>query len=123
MQDDQRHRAPLAAWALLLLLFAVVGPAIGCGNTSSAGGPGNGALRVEHSPASFGVVDRIVVREHFGFRTFEFDVTLLPGDSHTVTELLSGFYDVDIRWEGGHEDTYPNVFVSQNHTTELTVSR
>lgn len=109
----------VACFTLLVAAFLAA-----CGSSSSStGGPGNGALKVEHRVDSPGIVDRFVVSEQFGARSFEVDVNLAPGESHTVTELLPGFYDVEVEWADGGMRTYMDVLVEGGQTTELVVGR
>lgn len=95
----------------------------GCGGGGSTGGPGTGSLRVEHAPDSPGVVSHITVADQADARTFEFDVTLAPGDDFTVRELLSGVYDLTVEWDDGHINEYMDITVTEGNTTEREVSR
>lgn len=110
---------PITAFLLLLTLLL----ASSCGSSSSTGGPGNGAIRVMHRADSPGVVDRFTIREQFGARTFEVDVNLAPGESHTVTELLPGPHDVEVVWTDNGMNTYMDIVVREGETTEVVVGR
>ena len=117
MSDTPRLLSTLLASALLLLMTA-------CGSSSSTGGPGSGELLVQNEVISADVVDRLVLTERATLRTFEVDVDLQPGDSHRFTELLTGFYDLDVFWVAGSTpDAYMNLFVDNGQTTVVNVSR
>lgn len=110
--------------SMVLLLLAMVGSLAACGGGSaSTGGPGNGAIKVMHRADSPGIVDRFVIREQFGPRTFEVDSDLAPGESFTVEGLLPGPHSVDVEWTDGAMDTYSDVIVREGETTEVVVGR
>lgn len=113
-----RHLLPILLFTATALVLSACG-----GGSASTGGPGNGAIEVQHRADSPGIVDRFVIREQFGPRTFEVDSDLAPGESFTVTELLPGPHDVDVEWTDGGMTTYMDVVVQAGQTTEVVVGR